>query len=69
MRALRETGLSPVAWAIGVNGLASVVGSMIAVPVSMITGLRLLLWVGAGLYALAVLVVPIAPQRSPGIKA
>ena len=42
---------------------------MTAVPVSMITGLQLVLWVGAGLYAFAVLVVPIAPLRSPGPEA
>lgn len=59
LRSLRERSLSLVAWAIGVNALASVVGSTVAVPVAMITGLQVVLLAGAGFYALAALAVPI----------
>jgi len=47
-----------VAWAIGINGLASVVGGTIAVPAAMIGGFRVLALIAAALYAIAALLAP-----------
>jgi SAM-dependent methyltransferase len=66
LRRLREGGLELVAWAIGVNGFASVVGATLAVPTALLLGLRALLLVGAALYALAVLTLLLARRRAPG---
>lgn len=57
LRALRQDQPELVAWGIGVNGFASVVGSTLAVPVALIVGLRSLLVLGALLYAVAWLTV------------
>ena len=56
----RESQLG--AWAIGINGFASVVGSTAAVPMAMLVGLRALLLLGALLYALAAVMFP---RRAP----
>jgi hypothetical protein len=47
-----------VAWAIGVNGFASVVGSSLAVPIALVVGLQTLMLTGAVLYVLAALALP-----------
>lgn len=52
---LRGADTRVVGWALGVNGLASVLGSVVAVPAAMVTGFRALLIVAAGLYLLAAL--------------
>jgi hypothetical protein len=49
----RSPGLVPWAW--GVNGVASVVGSSLAIVVAMVSGYRYVLALAAGLYALAAL--------------
>lgn len=59
--ALRSVGTnSPtlVAWGIGINGFASVVGATAAVPISMIFGMKVLLLLGASLYVVALLCIP-----------
>jgi SAM-dependent methyltransferase len=59
LRAVRAVSPSFVAWGIGVNGFASVVGSTLAVPLAMLVGLRMLLLLGALLYALAIVAAPL----------
>lgn len=58
LRALRERGAPLVAWAVGVNGFASVIGATLAVPLALATGLRLLLLLAAALYAAAIFALP-----------
>lgn len=53
LRALRHRGEEAVAWAIGVNAFASVLGSLVAVPVAMFSGFSVVGALAAGLYALA----------------
>jgi len=59
LRALQSPGLPLVAWAVGVNGFFSVIGSTLAVEVAMLAGLRSLLLLAAMLYGLAILCAPI----------
>ena len=58
LRALRARGAPLIAWAVGVNGFASVIGATLAVPLALLTGLRFLLLAGAALYAVALLALP-----------
>lgn len=60
LRALRAEGLPFAAWAIGINGFASVIGSMLALEVAMLVGLRALLLASAVLYIAAALTAPFA---------
>jgi hypothetical protein len=46
------------AWAWGVNGYLSVVGSVLAVVLAIALGFSAVIWIGAGVYALAWLVAP-----------
>ena len=64
LRALGARGAPLVAWAIGVNGFASVIGATLAVPVALLSGLRFLLLAGAALYALALLVLPTRDEEA-----
>ncbi|MGH7893713.1 MAG: SAM-dependent methyltransferase, partial [Candidatus Binatia bacterium] len=48
-----------VAWAIGVNGFASVIAGTLAVPAAMIGGFRALGFLAAFLYAVAAVVAPL----------
>ena len=60
------TGLRPlgarspalVAWGIGINAFASVLGATTAVPIAIIAGLRVVFLLGAALYLLALATVP-----------
>jgi hypothetical protein len=66
LRALERSSPPLVAWGIGVNGFASVVGSTLAVPLAMLCGLRVVLLVGVLLYALAAVTAPLGPgERDP----
>lgn len=58
VRGVRARSVPLVAWAVGVNGFASVVGSTLAVPVALVTGLRALLFAGAVLYLVALVSLP-----------
>jgi len=58
MRAIEGSGAPLVAWALGVNGFTSVLGSTLAVEVAMLAGLRALLLLAAGLYLVALLAAP-----------
>ena len=53
--ALSTRSPSLVPWAWGVNGVASVMGSSLAIVVAMASGYRYVLALAAGLYALAAL--------------
>ncbi|HUU95828.1 MAG TPA: hypothetical protein VM487_08805 [Phycisphaerae bacterium] len=53
--ALSTRSPSLVPWAWGVNGVASVIGSSLAIVVAMVSGYRYVLALAAGLYALAAL--------------
>lgn len=53
LRALRHRGEEALAWAIGVNAFASVVGSLVAVPVAMFSGFSLVGALAAALYGAA----------------
>lgn len=50
-------------WGIGVNGFASVLGGILAVPVAMLSGFRTLLFVAAAAYVLALVVAPRRAER------
>ncbi len=58
LRSLGESQLSLLAWAIGVNGFASVVGATLGIPFSMFAGLRALMLLGSLLYTVALLTAP-----------
>ena len=67
-----RTGSGPLAaWAIGVNGFASVLGAVLAVPIVLVTGMKVLLLGGAVLYAIAMLTMPVAgfSRSLPGLIA
>lgn len=49
----RAQGAGLVAWALGVNGFAGVLASLVAVPAAMVGGFRAVLAVAVALYALA----------------
>lgn len=53
LRALKYRGEEALAWAIGVNAFASVLGSLVAVPIAMFSGFSFVGALAAGLYALA----------------
>jgi hypothetical protein len=53
LRALRHRGEEALAWAIGVNAFASVIGSLVAVPVAMFSGFSLVGALAAALYGAA----------------
>ena len=59
LRALGESSPLLVAWAIGVNGFASVLGATSAVPMAMVLGLRAVLLLGMAFYVLAILAAPL----------
>ena len=59
IRSLQASRTQIVAWSIGVNSFASVVGSILAVEIAMLAGLRSLLLLGALAYGLALLLTPV----------
>jgi hypothetical protein len=59
LRALETRGSPMVAWAIGVNGFASVIGSSVAIPIAMLLGFRFLLLLAALLYGVAIALAPL----------
>lgn len=64
MRSLDARQRPLVPWGIGVNAFASVFGATVAIPIAMLAGLRMVLLIGAALYALAMLTAPVG-VRSP----
>lgn len=58
LRRVQQTSPQLGAWAIGVNGFASVLGSTAAVPLAMLAGLRAVLLLGLALYVLALVAYP-----------
>ena len=64
LRSLDSTSRPLVAWCIGLNGFASVLGSTAAIPIAMIVGLRILLLLGVALYALALVAAPLGRDRA-----
>lgn len=58
LRFLGASQRSLLAWAIGVNGFASVVGATLGIPFSMFAGLRALMLLGSLLYVVALLTAP-----------
>ena len=65
--ALSTRSPSLVPWAWGVNGVASVIGSSLAIVVAMVSGYRYVLALAAGLYALAALAaVALGRDSEPG---
>ncbi|HXJ37444.1 MAG TPA: hypothetical protein VMS22_25730 [Candidatus Eisenbacteria bacterium] len=59
LAALAADSQELVAWAIGINGFASVVGGTLAVPTAMIGGFRSLALLAAALYVIAALAAPL----------
>jgi hypothetical protein len=53
-----------VAWAWGLNGYMSVVGSVLTVALGVAFGFRQVVWIGAGVYAVALCVAPLLVRRS-----
>jgi len=43
------------AWAWGINGYTSVIGSCLTIVISLIAGFTMVVWIGAGVYAIALL--------------
>lgn len=52
---LRRSDAPTRGWAIGINGLTSVLGSVVATPIAMATGFRAILFAAAAVYGLAAL--------------
>ncbi len=65
LRSLERVSPRVVPWGIGINGFASVVGSTLAVPTAMVTGLSSLLFFAAGMYLLAMVTVPVGGGEPP----
>lgn len=56
------------AWAWGINGYASVVGSVLTVILSIVFGFDMVVWIGAGIYAVALLAAAgLRPPSVPGV--
>jgi spermidine synthase len=71
-RVLRAAGAGEprlVAWAWGVNGAASVVGSIVAAGLALETGFTSLAWVAIACYAVAALLGEPARARAPALTA
>ena len=64
-RAGREGGPSLVAWGLGVNGFSGVFGSLVAVPLAMLVGFRVVLIGAALIYLCAALLFRLAFARLP----
>jgi hypothetical protein len=62
-------GSGTVAWAWGLNGAASVVGSILAILLSMNLGFTLVLLVGIAVYAIGALLVPALAESSQSAPA
>ncbi|HEX9638482.1 MAG TPA: hypothetical protein VGB99_13170 [Acidobacteriota bacterium] len=58
LRAIAAQGRAPMAWALGINSFASVVASLVALPLAMFWGFAVVLLAAAGLYGLAALTAP-----------
>jgi len=58
LRAVSPLGGSMVAWALAVNSFASIVASLLAVPIALFSGFRATALIAMALYALAVLSAP-----------
>lgn len=58
LRLAAAKGETLVAWALGVNSFASVIASLLAVPLAMVTGFSGVVALALGLYAVAVLATP-----------
>jgi hypothetical protein len=58
VRIANQLGAGTVSWAWGLNGAASVVGSILAMALAMNVGFTLALLVGVGVYALGMLLFP-----------
>ena len=56
-------GPSLVAWAWGINGYTSVLGSVLTIALSLAFGFQIVIWIGAGVYAVAFLVAPLVAVR------
>ncbi len=65
LRAIQSSKLPLIAWAIGVNGFASVLGASAAPVLAMVLGLKTLLLLGACLYVLAAFAAPIGRSVEP----
>jgi len=64
IRVLARAAPELVPWAWGVNGAMSVLGSVAALVIALLTGFNQALLVGAALYLLAVVCIR-RPRRSP----
>lgn len=58
LRMLETRGADLVPWAFGVNGVASVVGSILAILLAETAGFTAVLWISGGLYGIAFLLRP-----------
>lgn len=63
VRVARDVDVELVAWAWSANGAASVVGSVLAITLSMNLGFTISLGVGIAIYLLAAVALPAAPER------
>jgi hypothetical protein len=59
LRLMQVRGEAAIAWALGINGFASVVASLLAVPLAMWASFSAVVAVAAVLYALAVFALPL----------
>ena len=60
---LRASDAATRGWALGINGLASVLGSVVATPIAMATGFRALLLAAAVVYVVAALLISLLIRR------
>lgn len=68
LRKIAHAGPQVSAWAWGINGYTSVVGSVLTVVLSISLGFRLVVWVGAGVYLLALLAAPFLARKSAQLE-
>lgn len=69
LRKIAAAGPQVSAWAWGINGYTSVVGSVLTVVLSISLGFRLVVWIGAGVYLLAFLAAPFLARRRAATQA
>lgn len=55
---LAEADPRATAWAWGINGYTSVIGSVLTIVIALMAGFTMVVWIGAGVYVLALLASP-----------
>ncbi len=67
LRRIAAGDASVSAWAWGINGYMSVVGSVMTVVLSIALGFKMVVWIGAGIYLIAFFTAPLLARRGGAI--